>query len=104
MAVLTCVRSCIVAMLPLLVWHLLREPRQLLTLRPQRGSDQRMATPAEACIAYVVAPGREVRRRRGVHDGLVPFVDVEGPVFGPQVVLDGLREHHIPHKGRVRSH
>src|ERR1700722_6303168 len=62
-----------------------------------------MATPAETCIAYMVALGREVSRRRGVHHGLVPFVDFERSIFGPLVVLDRFREDHISDKGRRRS-
>src|SRR6202795_3281674 len=61
-----------------------------------------MAAPAKTRIAHMVAPGREVRRRRGVHHGLVPFVDVEGSILGPQVVLDRFRDHHVPNEGRVR--
>src|ERR1700675_4556477 len=61
-----------------------------------------MATPAETRIAHMVAPGREVCRRRGVHHGLVPFIDVEGSILGPQVVLDRFRDHHVPNEGRVR--
>src|ERR1700675_316461 len=61
-----------------------------------------MAAPAKTRIAHMVAPGREVRRRRGVHHGLVPFVDVEGSILGPQVVLNRLRDHHVPNEGRVR--
>src|SRR5580700_3174190 len=61
-----------------------------------------MATTAKARIADMAAPGREVCRRRGVHHGLVPFVDVEGPIFGPQIVLDRFRDCHVPNKGRVR--
>src|SRR5258708_6375429 len=62
-----------------------------------------MAAPAKTRIAHMVAPGREVRRRRGVHHGLVPFVDVEGSIFGPLVVLDWFREDHISDEGRFRS-
>jgi hypothetical protein len=31
------------------------------------------------------------------------FVDVEGPILGPLVVLDRFREDHISDEGRVRS-
>src|ERR1700730_7916924 len=61
-----------------------------------------MAAPAKTRIANMVAPGREVRRRRGGHDGLVAVVDVEGSILGPQVVLDRFRDHHVPNEGRVR--
>src|SRR5712671_4590192 len=79
MTVLARLPSRVVAMLPLLERHLLRELRQLFTLRPERRSVQRMAAPAKTRIAHMVAPGRKVRRRRGMHHGLVPLVDVEGP-------------------------
>src|SRR5580692_898043 len=61
-----------------------------------------MTAPAETRIAHMVALGREVRRRRGVHHGLVPFVDVEGSILGALVVLDWFREDHISDEGRVR--
>src|ERR1039458_3238376 len=61
-----------------------------------------MAAPSKTRIAHMVAPGRGVRRRRGVHHGLVPFVDVEGSIFGPLVVLDWFRDHHVANEGRVR--
>src|SRR5258708_4213804 len=61
-----------------------------------------MAAPAKTRIAHMVSSGREVRRRRGVHHGLVPFVDVEGSIFGPLVVLDWFRKDHISDEGRVR--
>src|SRR6266851_4174072 len=103
MAVLAGLLGRVAAMLPLLERHLLRELRQLLTLRTKRRSEQRMAAPAKTRITHMVAPGREVRRRRGVHHGLVPFVDVEGSILGPLVVLDWFREDHISDEGRVRS-
>src|ERR1700747_2025733 len=62
-----------------------------------------MAAPAKTRIAHMVAPGRKVRCRRGVHHGLVPFVDLEGSILGPLVVLDRFRENHISDEGRVRS-
>src|SRR5216683_4474051 len=61
-----------------------------------------MATPAETRIAHMVAPGREVCRRRGVHHGLVPFVDLEGSILRPLVVLNRFCDHHVPNEGRVR--
>src|ERR1700686_1323644 len=103
MAVLAGLLGGGVAMLPFLEWHLLWELRELLTLRPERRCVQCMAAPAKTRIAHMVAPRWDVRRRRGVHHGLVPFVDIEGPILGPQVILDRFRDHHIPNKGRVRS-
>src|SRR5690349_11739691 len=103
MAVLAGLLGGVVAMLPLLVGNLLGEPRQLLTLRPKRRSDQRMAAPAKTRLAYMVAPGREVRRRRRMHYRLVAFVHLEGPILGPLVVLDRFREDHISDEGRLRS-
>src|ERR1700681_4812397 len=103
MAVLAGLLGRVVAMLPFLERHLLRELRHLLTLRPERRSVQRMAAPAKTRIAHMVAFRRDVCRRRGVHHGLVPFVDVETPILGPQVVLSWFRDHYIPNKGRVRS-
>src|ERR1700730_1254226 len=61
-----------------------------------------MAAPAKTRIAHMVALGRDVCRRRGVHHGLMPFVDVEGSVLWAHVVLDRFREHHVPNEGRVR--
>src|SRR4029079_4540740 len=101
MAVLASLLSRVVAMLPLLERHLLRELRQLLTLWPERCSVQRMATPAKTCIAHMVAPGWEVRRGRGVHHGLVPFVDVEGPILRPQVVSERFRDPHTPDECKI---
>src|ERR1700681_3345715 len=98
MAILAGLLCRVVAMLPLLEGHLLRELRHLLTLRPKRRSIQRMAASAKTRIAHMIAFRRDVRRRRGVHHGLVPFVDVEGPVLGPQVVLDRFRDHYIANK------
>src|SRR3977135_3506873 len=63
MAVLTGLLGRVVAMLPLLERHLLRELRQLLTLRPKRRSVQRMEGPAKTRLAHMVALRREVRRR-----------------------------------------
>src|SRR6202158_3811137 len=63
MAVLAGLLGRVVAMLPLLERHLLRELRQLLTLRPKRRSVQRMAGPAKTRIAHMVALRREVSGR-----------------------------------------
>src|ERR1700730_2130676 len=60
MAFLTGLRRRIVAMLPLLERHLLREPCHLLAVRSKRRRDQRMAAPTQASIANVVAPRWEV--------------------------------------------
>src|ERR1700674_1476604 len=103
MTVLARLLGRVFTMLPLLERHLLWELRHLLTLRPERRSDQRVAAPAKTRIAHMAAERREVRRRRGVHHGLVPFVDVKGPILGPHIVLDWFRDHHIPNKSRVRS-
>src|SRR5580692_12923437 len=99
MAILARLRSRVVAVLPFLERHLLRELRHLLTVGSKRRSVQSMAAPAESSIAHMVAPGREVRRRRGVHHGLVTFVDVEGAIFRSLVVLDRFREDHISDEG-----
>src|ERR1700737_4870170 len=92
----------VVAMLPLLEGYLLRELHEMLTVRAKCRGVERMATAAETGIAHVVRLGREVRRRRGMHHGLVTFVDVERPILGSQVVLYRFREHHVAHEGRGR--
>ena len=84
MAVLAGLLGRIVAVLPLLERHLLRELRQLLTLRPKCRSVQRSGNSRRGPASRMWSPlVGEVCRRRGVHHGLVPFVDVssEGSIL-----------------------
>src|ERR1700688_1922929 len=60
MTILTGLRINIVAMLPLLEWHLFRELRELLTVFPERTSEQRMAAPAKTRVTNVVGLCRNV--------------------------------------------
>jgi hypothetical protein len=61
-----------------------------------------MATTAKARIADVVTLEGKVRRCRGMHHGLVPFVDREGPILRALAVLVRLRDDYIADEGCLR--
>src|ERR1700719_3071487 len=54
MTILASLLGRVVAMLPLLERHLFRELRELLTVFPERSSEQRMAAPAKTRVTNVV--------------------------------------------------
>jgi hypothetical protein len=89
-------------MLPLLEGHLLRKPAYLLPMRSQSVRIKRVATPAQPRVAHMVPFGGPVGRGRGVHQGLMPFVNCKRPVLWAIAVCVRLCDGHISNESRRR--
>src|SRR6202049_1742647 len=101
MALLAGLRRRIFAMLPLLTGYLLRNPPCRRPVGTQGLGNQRMPAATESGVTYMICLGRNVARRGGVHDRLMPFVDFKRAILRPPVSLNWLSDRYIPDERSV---